>query len=110
MFAAPVALALLWAAGCRSVTSAPVQPETHSVSIDAVLFQPAELSVKVGDVIVWVNKDPFPHTVTSSTGGFDSQSIAPGASWQMAVKTPGEFPYTCSFHPVMKGVLRVNRP
>jgi len=38
---------------------------THSVAIDGTNFQPAMLTVKVGDSVTWVNKDPFPHTVTS---------------------------------------------
>jgi plastocyanin len=35
--------------------------------------------VKAGDTVVWVNKDPFPHTVTSQAGGCDSPEIVPGS-------------------------------
>jgi plastocyanin len=63
--------------------------------------------VKAGDVVVWRNKDPFPHTATSRAGGFDSQAIAPGQSWKYTAKTRGDFSYICSFHPTMTATLRV---
>ena len=81
------------------------KPTTHTVIMDAVSFQPAVMTVKAGDAVVWRNQDPFPHTVTSKA--FDSQSIAPGQSWTYTAKTRGEFPYVCTFHPTMKGTLRV---
>ena len=37
------------------------------------------MTVKAGDTVVWVNKDPVPHTVTSQAGGCDSPEIAPGS-------------------------------
>jgi plastocyanin len=80
---------------------------THTVVIDGTSFQSPALVVKVGDSVVWVNKDPFPHTVTSAAGGFDSHEIAPGKSWQYTATKKGEFPYVCVFHPTMKATLKV---
>jgi plastocyanin len=77
------------------------------VEIDGTSFRPADLSVLIGDSVVWVNKDPFPHTVTSDAGGFDSKELAPGASWTYTAVKRGEFAYFCRFHPNMKGTLRV---
>jgi plastocyanin len=85
----------------------PPKPVTHRVAIDATSFQPMTLTVKAGDTIVWVNKDPFPHTVTSEAGGFDSRTIAADESWSYKASKKGEFPYICSFHPTMTGTLRV---
>ena len=82
-------------------------PASHTVTIDGTQYTPQELTIKVGDTVVWVNKDPFPHTVTAQTGGFDSKSIAPGKSWKYKATKRGDFPYVCSFHPTMKGTLRV---
>jgi len=81
------------------------RPATHTVVMEAVAFQPGALTVKVGDAVVWVNRDPFPHTATSAK--FDSKDIAPGASWTFTAKAPGELPYVCTLHPTMKGTLRV---
>ncbi len=82
-------------------------PKTHTVVIELVKFQTEKLTVNAGDSVVWVNKDVFPHTVVSKTGGFDSREIASGASWTFTPKTAGEFPYVCTLHPVMTAVLVV---
>jgi plastocyanin len=82
-------------------------PRTHTVAMELVKFQPEKLSVNTGDSVVWVNKDMVPHTVVSKTGGFDSRDVAAGASWTFTAKTPGEFEYVCTLHPVMKAVLQV---
>lgn len=86
---------------------APAKPVTHTVTIEEMQFKPAELTVKVGDSIVWVNKDMFPHTATSKAKAFDSQQIDPGKSWTYRAATKGAGPYICSLHPTMQGTLRV---
>jgi plastocyanin len=79
---------------------------THTVTIDAAKFIPAELEVRAGDTIVWVNKDILAHTATSASGGFDSKVIESGKSWKYVAKKKGAFDYLCSFHP-MNGRLIV---
>ena len=80
---------------------------THQVAIDGVAYAPAAVTVHTGDTIVWTNKDPFPHTVTSKAGGFDSTAIQAGATWQYVAKTKGTFEYVCAFHPTMRATLDV---
>ncbi|MEO6237350.1 MAG: cupredoxin family copper-binding protein [Vicinamibacterales bacterium] len=79
----------------------------HTVTVEGTAFTPADLTVKVGETITWINKDPYPHTATSQTGAFDSGSIGPDKSWKYVVRKTGEFPYLCTIHPSMKGVIRV---
>ena len=86
---------------------ATVQGTRHTVTIDGVQFSPAELIVHLGDRIVWVNKDPFPHTATAINKAFDSGSIAVNASWSYTVTKKGEIDYGCTFHPTMKGKIKV---
>ena len=105
--AGAAALFLLSCSGQRSAVAEAPPPVTHSVTIEAVQFVPPALTVKVGDTIVWVNKDPFPHTAVSKEAGLDSKDIAAGASWKFVATTKGEFPYICTLHPTMKGTLRV---
>jgi plastocyanin len=71
-----------------------------------VAYQPDALTVKRGDTVVWVNKDPFPHTVTAK-GIFDSRDIAAGKSWTYTASKPGEYAYICTLHPNMKATLKV---
>jgi plastocyanin len=80
---------------------------THTVVIEAMRFDPQELTMQVGDTIVWVNHDPFPHTVTAVGKQFDSHEIASGGSWKYTARKAGVFAYVCSLHPNMPGTLRV---
>lgn len=83
------------------------KPTTHTVVIEAVRFDPPELTVNVGDTIVWINHDPFPHTATAVGKNFDSHEIAMGRSWKYTAAQAGVFAYACSLHPTMLGTLRV---
>jgi plastocyanin len=82
-------------------------PKTYTVTIEGLRFSPATLTVTAGDRIVWINKDPFPHTVTADAKAFDSRDVAAGSSWQYTPRRSGEYPYGCTYHPSMKGTLVV---
>jgi plastocyanin len=97
---------LLWR-GLPVAATGEAEPKTHTVVMEAVAFTPATLTVAAGDHVVWVNKDPYPHTATSKPGKFDSGSIDAGKSWKFTARTKGTFDYICTLHPTMKGTLRV---
>lgn len=97
---------VVWGAGPGAAAGAR-KPATHTVTIDASRFAPQVLTVKVGDTVVWTNKDIIAHTATSQAGGFDSGVIAPGHSWKYTTRQAGEFAYICTIHPTMKATLRV---
>jgi plastocyanin len=80
--------------------------ETKTVVIEGVTFQPATLTVKQGDTVVWKNADLYAHTATAA-GAFDSNEIAPNGTWKFIAKHKGSFPYICTLHPSMKGTLVV---
>jgi plastocyanin len=97
---------VLWAIGLAAGSAA--RPKTHTVTIEGMQFRPQELTVASGDIIVWINKDLVAHTATSATAGiFDSKLIAPDKSWKLTIRTKGDLSYTCTYHPTMKGSLRV---
>ena len=85
----------------------PAEAAVHTVVIENMQYNPPELRVHRGERIVWVNKDLFPHTVTAAAHAFDSGSIAAGASWTYVAGKAGEYAYGCTFHPTMKGILKV---
>src|SRR5215469_754978 len=100
--------ALLSLGGSVGAATEPAAPATqHSVVIENMQFNPPQLTVHRGDRIVWVNKDLFPHTVTSVNKKFDSGSIAAGSSWSWVARSSGEFAYGCTFHPTMKATVKV---
>jgi plastocyanin len=97
--------ALCIAAACAQPALAAA--ETHTILMEGVAFVPQTLTVKPGDVVVWVNKDLFPHTATAQKREFDSGEIAPGKTWKYTAKKPGKFSYVCTLHPTMKATLVV---
>jgi plastocyanin len=81
-----------------------IAPKSYTVEIKAMQFQPAELSVKKGDTVLFVNHDMLVHNVTEEkTKAWGSPSLAPDDSYQIVVNESSE--YYCSLHPVMKGKL-----
>ena len=84
----------------------PAQAATHTVTIEAMKFEPATLTVKRGDRVVWINKDVVPHTATAARR-FDSKNIAAGQRWTWKAGKPGRHEYLCTYHPGMKGVIEV---
>lgn len=81
--------------------------QTYTVVIRNFAFHPAELTVNVGDTVVWKNTDVVSHTVTAADGSFDSDEIKSGKSWTMVANKGGTFAYACSPHPNMRGKLTV---
>jgi plastocyanin len=108
MRACAAALAGLLLAGSAASTG-PVTAgsRTLTVTMQIAGFEPQILSVKTGDRVTWINKDFFPHTATADNKAFDSQSVAPAGTWTLVADKPGTYTYSCSFHPTMKGTIKV---
>ena len=77
------------------------------VTIENLAFTPAEIEVKVGDTIEWVNKDRFAHTATVK-GGWEVM-IPPGATATRKVQAGDGVEYYCRFHPNMTGRIVIRR-
>ncbi|MFH1094848.1 MAG: cupredoxin family copper-binding protein [Candidatus Micrarchaeota archaeon] len=80
---------------------------TATVQISGFSFQPAELTVVQGTVIIWTNQDSVSHTATADDGTFDSGTLGQGQSWSHAFDTPGTYSYHCAIHPSMTGKIIV---
>ena len=82
------------------------------VAIENFLFAPDSISVPAGTTITWINCEPpvsEPHTTTSasSTPLWDSGEFATGQRYSRAFPTPGVFPYLCTSHSNMNGIVVV---
>lgn len=104
--ALPVVCLLVFGPLGLAVSSTPAV-NTYTVTIENMQFTPAELTVRRGDRIVWVNKDLFPHTATAKDKTYNSGSIEANGSWTFKAYKVGDYPYTCTFHPTMHGEIRV---
>ncbi len=81
----------------------------YTITIDGVKYAPSFIEVVEGDVIIWKNRDPFPHTVTAMDRQFDSGEMPAGGDWQWTPKKTGGFPYFCTLHPAMQGTVIVKK-
>lgn len=65
------------------------------------------LTVVLGmnNTVTWVNQDDSVHTVTSDS--FNSGLLNSGDSWTYTFTTAGTYPYHCSIHPFMTGIVTV---
>jgi plastocyanin len=80
--------------------------DTH-VTIDGYAFKAPKVTIAAGTAVVWKNQDDDPHTVTADDGSFDSKGLGQGDSFRYVFAKPGTYPYHCSAHPYMKGVVTV---
>lgn len=116
------------AAGCATGQDEPAAPARGAQPVQVRLtcatgnaeapcvFDPAEVTVRVGDTVQWVNTDATFHTVTSSdrlelrrpNGRFDGVLSAAGEEFTVTFSEPGRFPYYCQPHAeFMTGVVTV---
>jgi len=78
-------------------------------------FIPYEVTIAIGDTVMWVNDDTAAHTFTSGTPGdaesvgaiFDSGLVLVDASFSNTFDAAGEYPYFCMVHPWMEGLVIV---
>jgi len=83
-------------------------PHRHTVEIRGMEFHPAELTVAVGDTIVWINRDIVPHTATSAgKTEWNTGPLAQGDSGAYVARVAGAVSYVCTFHPTMRARLHV---
>ena len=101
--AAPLFGLLLCAAGCGR----PAQ--RHEIGIRDLEFGPKVVDATVGDSLVWVNHDLFPHTATvDGAAGWDTGSIPSSGSRGAVARRPGTYDYFCRVHPTMHGRVVVH--
>jgi plastocyanin len=83
---------------------------------DTIHFYPQEINIPSETMIAWVNGDPaVKHTVTSGSPGdedsgeaFNSGALPYPSFFQYKFDEAGEFPYHCSMHPFLTGIVSVN--
>ena len=81
-----------------------------TVVLHATAFNPARLTVKAGQEVVWSwNDGGVAHTVTADDGSFDSGRMTTG-TYRHTFDHPGEFHYHCQIHPQqMMGTIVVSQ-
>ena len=88
---------------------APVTDATGtSVEIDMFCFSPTILRTEPGTVVTFENLDPTTHNVLGAHGAWGTwDALKRGREISFRFAGSGVFPYVCSYHPGMVGVVVV---
>lgn len=82
-----------------------------NIAIENYVFSPADIVVKAGTKIVFVNRDRIPHSVVGEAGdgkGFHSRDeLDENEEFAIVLDRPGEFHVRCGIHSLMKVHLTV---
>jgi plastocyanin len=106
-----VALALLLAGAVALPSTASARPDrsrelqraTARARIVDFSFRPRRIEVDRGTRVRWTNQGQVSHTTTSTTGVWDSGTLAPGGAFSREFKRSGTFRFACTIHPSMTG-------
>lgn len=91
-------------------SSAPRQENASitTVRIRDMQFQPSTVHVKVGDSVTWTNGDDRDHRVSATDRSFDSGNLKQNSSFTHRFTKAGNYDYTCTYHPRMRGSVQVD--
>jgi len=83
----------------------------HDVTQHNLQNDPNDMTIGVGDTVVWTNKETDPQTIHSvvQSGGseINSPDIPPGATFTWTFTQVEEYHFVCRFHPDMFMMLHV---
>jgi amicyanin len=101
--------ALLAVAFLLALSAPAAASQGHRIPIAQYAYQPAEMTVRVGETVTWTNQDQAPHDVVTTAGPAVLQSplLTQGQSWSFTFTVPGDYDYYCSVHPDMRGRVTV---
>lgn len=83
--------------------------QTVEIKIQDYKFVPAEVRIKAGDTVKWINQEKrTSHSVLfPAENGLESERMFPGEHWQRSFKQSGSYSYRCGPHEEMKGLIVV---
>jgi plastocyanin len=77
-----------------------------TVEMRDACFTPTSLRIEPGATVTFVNRDPLTHNV-GGTGWGNLDGMTEGDAFTATFADPGVYPYACSYHPGMTGVIVV---
>jgi plastocyanin len=78
----------------------------HTITVDEDGFEPSELEVASGDVVLLVNEGGELHSFTAEER-FDTGRMEPGDETTLVLTEPGEIPYEDLENPDAEGTLTI---
>ena len=93
-----------------AAAAGPIQAETIQANIQNFTHQ--DLTLQVGDTVVWIQQDQTIHTTrsglpTAPDGVWNSDFLSNGQTFSFTFTEAGTFPYFCAIHPSMTATVTV---
>lgn len=82
-------------------------PAAAEVKMTGIHYRADTVTVNAGETVRWVNADPVVHTVAFDDGSGTSAEIPQNGTFEFRFDRPGVYPYHCTQHPFMRGVVVV---
>ncbi|MCK9593944.1 MAG: cupredoxin domain-containing protein [Methanoregula sp.] len=79
----------------------------NTVRINNLAFNPANITVKAGSIVRWVNGDSVPHRIQFDDKHFSTILLGASQSVSQKFVEPGVYPYISLTHPEMHGTVIV---
>jgi plastocyanin len=99
------AMAFAFASGSFAAWAA----NEHAITQKGKVFSETAVTVKKGDILLFVNDDSVNHNIMSTSAGneFNLGSQAPGVSTPVTFNKEGNANVICAIHPRMKMAVKV---
>lgn len=94
-------------AATGAVCEAAGGPGEVAANAKGFAFDPATVSVNVGQSVTWTNGDSAPHSIVLDDGGCQSENFAGGATTTLKFNVAGSYPFHCGIHATMTGTIEV---
>lgn len=111
--AAPLALAVAFGSALLVPVTAAAQDAVTILMHEEDIFEPAAVTIRVGDTVHWINMADHGHAVSfdpakaaepghivlpDGAEPFASDEIVPDKGWRHTFQVPGLYHYVCWFH------------
>ena len=94
------------AVAATALAAPPAGAANASVSVVDYSFQPASVTINVGESVTWTHQGTATHTVTADNSSFDSGNLTTGKTFKQTFSQPGTYGYYCKYHGSTTGGMR----
>jgi plastocyanin len=111
--ATPARVVAVSPATAGTLTTAPIVTTTFGVSDNTIIikdmaYTPAQITVKAGSTVRWVNEDKIAHRVLFLPDAkIDTFVLSSGQTFSVKFYNAGIYNYSCSIYPDMQGSVVV---
>jgi len=77
------------------------------ITVSSLSFPADTTRISAGQIVRWINRDPLDHSISFEVEGPPSGPLPAKGSYAVKFDRPGVYPYHCTPHPFMKGVVVV---